>query len=483
MRFTGVFLTLGWGGMMVASLMLLPAFWAFTTGSVLEAEKFLLDSLLIIFLSGGFIFSGRNRRQAKVRKTELLLTSALVFFTLPFFAALPLIGTGEQIGFWAAYFEAVSGMTTTGASIYVHPEFETEATLLWRALTGWIGGLLTLTICVGLFLSLNMSGIRIKGIDHIRRNENDSVAQRFKRSLKLVYKPYTGLTVIGFIALWLSGAGFFEAVCFTLNSISTTGFVLTLTPINSTLPPLSILILSLLMLAGALNFVLQGELFSGRIHKLYKDTEFTHFIIFILFITLLFLLFSHMSGTQNLAGAFTMAISLMTTTALPMTKSADPTQGANVLILFLPVIIGGMLLSTAGGVKTLRVVVLFKHIWTEMKILPYPSALERLTYGGRAIKKADVAQIWFFTIIVFISFCFVLILAGLFYPNFDTAWLGSIALLANAGGLAIIAGQPDLYANLSSFGHIFSAIIMVFGRLELVVLLALLNPAYWRSGN
>lgn len=468
---------------MIAALMLLPALWALGFGSPLEAKKFFLDALVIIFLSGAFIFSGREVSSHKVRKAELFLTSGLAFFILPMFVALPLIGTGHQIGIWEAYFEAVSGLTTTGASIYTHPKYETEATLLWRALTGWMGGLLTLTVCVSLFVPANIPGVGVKSITLIRQNENDSLPQRFRRSLKLVYRPYFGLTVIGFLALWLTGTGFFDSLCFALNTISTTGFVSQLDPVNTYLPPLSIFILCLLMLAGTLSFTLQIELFRGRLKQIYDDIEFSHLMIFILIITVLFILFSNVSQTETLSDAFTMAISLVSTTALPMAKSSNPTHGPTILIIFLPVVVGGMLLSTSGGLKIMRAVILCKHIWAEMKNLPYPSAVEHLKYEARRVDVREVEKIWFFAILTFVSFAIVVVLAGFFYPDFNAALLGSIALMSNAGGIAIISGQPDLFAKLSSFGHIFSSVIMVFGRLELMALLVLFNPTFWRSGN
>lgn len=484
MRFTGVFLTLGWGGIMIAFLMFFPALWALLSGSIIEAKKFFLDALIITFVSGAFIFSSRDVRKHKVRKTELFLTSTLVFFILPVFAALPLIGTGYQIGFWQAYFEAVSGLTTTGASIYTHPEFETEATLLWRALIGWVGGLLTLTVCVSLFVPANMPGVGVKGALQIKQNENDSLHQRFRRSMKLIYRPYAGLTLIGFLALWFSGAGFFDALCFTLNTISTTGFTPQLGALTDYMPPFSLFVITLLMLVGALSFPLQSDVFRGRLQRLFADVEFVHFIIFIIFFTFLYFIFSTASHITSLSGAFMMAVSLVTTTALPMVEtSSDPTIGPSVLVLFFPIIIGGMLLSTTGGIKVLRVVIMLKYIWAEMKILPYPSAVEHLTYGTRRVEESDVAKIWFFTILAILSFGLVFVMSGLFYTDFNTTWLGAVALITNTGGVAVISGHPDLYANLSSFGHIFSSIVMVFGRLELMALLVLFNPAYWRSGN
>jgi len=500
MRLARIFFTVGWGGMMLAAIMCLPTLWAVLAGDLLQAGKFFVSALLAIFLSGSLILIGRGGAVTHVHKDELFLTAVLFFTILPLLGALPLIGTGNGVGFWAAYFEAVSGLTTTGASIYANPEYETGAVLLWRALLGWLGGLWMLSFCIAIIAPFGIGGVGVKGVA-IRQSKTENLPHRLRRALRQIWPAYLGLTMLGIVFMWVSGAPFFEALCLSLSAVSTTGFVPDLAPIGSYLPPLSIVCLLRLMLLGAMSYPLLEALFAGRFRMLKKDIEVKHFIYFILCISL-FMLFAQ--NTNNIgrmadmklgdmtlidwgveiAHALTNSISLLTTTAMPIYKPHDsPLIGFSILAIFIPVMIGGMCLSTAGGLKVLRASLFLKRIWRELKSLPFPSAIVHLQYGGRRVPREQSYAIWVFFIFFLGILALSVIIASLFTANFNDAWLASLAALTNAGGIAMFVGQPDLFANLPAFGHIFFILIMVLGRLELFIVLVLFNPIYWYSHN
>ncbi|MGC6471801.1 MAG: potassium transporter TrkG [Parvibaculales bacterium] len=477
MRLSSIFLTIGWCGLLLALLMLMPAFWGLVAGDFQSAVKFALNAMLVIFVSGALIFSGRGGNNQKVRKSELYLVAPLTYLVLGVFGSFPLIGNLTNLGFAAAFFEVVSGLTTTGASVFANPEYENESVLLWRGLLGWLGGLQILTFSAAIIMPFGIGGVKLKAT-LIRQSEEESLAQRLRRALKLISTPYLCVTFAGIVLLLLSGMPLFDSLFLVFSTISTTGFVASTSPVTEFASGFSITVLNLLMLFGALAFPL---------HLLFTRAHFKSFLtepevkaLAIMLALVASFSFLSLPGYSFLQSV-TLAVSMVTTTLLPVSDSA--TLGVNWLAFFIPIAVGGMVLSTAGGIKLFRVMVLLRHIWQQMKILPYQHAVEHIKYGERHVEKEQVEEIWSFFILCIAAFGFVFVVCSLFFADFELMWLATLGSITNAGGLAVMAGHPDLYQNLSSFGHIFLAMVMIAGRLELFVVLVLLTPAFWRSGN
>lgn len=479
MRLSSIFLTIGWCGLLLAFLMLIPAAWGVAVMDYPSAVKFGLNAMLVTFISGALIFSGRGVNAAKVRKSELYLVAPLTYLMLGVFASFPLIGSLTNLGFSAAFFEAVSALTTTGASVFANPEYENESVLLWRALMGWLGGLQILTFAAAIIMPFGIGGVKVKAI-LIRQSEEESLPQRLRRALKLIALPYLSVTLVGVVLLLLSGLSVFDSLFMTLSTVSTTGFTASLSSITENASNFSLLILSALMLFGALAFPLHMVLLKGQFKLFRKEPELKAFA-FILILTGIISIIS--MPFASLVESLTFAVSMVTTTLLPVQSGASGWEGGNWLIFLIPVVIGGMVLSTAGGIKLFRVIILVQHIWQQMKILPYQNAVEHIKFGDRHVHKEQVEEIWAFFILSIVTFGFVFLVCSLLLSDFELMWLATLGTLANAGGIALIAGYPELYQNLSSFGHIFLAFVMIAGRLELFIVLVLFNPAYWRSGN
>ncbi len=479
MRLASIFLTTGWCGLIMAALMLLPALWALVIFDFLSAATFSLTSLIVFFISGAMIFSARGVAAQNVRKSELYLLAPVAYIILGVLGSLPLISKTGGLDFAAAFFETVSGLTTTGASVYANPEYETESVLLWRAILGWFGGLLILTFAATIIMPFSIGGVKIKAT-LIRQKEEESLPQRMRRALKLVALPYIGVTLGGIILLILTGQAFFEACFLTLSTISTTGFVSALSPLTEYASTLSIFVLNGLMLFGMLAFPLHYAFIQGRWRTIAKEPESKGALIML---GVTFVLIASAMPDWSISEKLSGAISIVTTTALAIHPAQASGAGLSLLVYFMPIAIGGMALSTSGGIKLLRMIVLMRHLWQQMSLLPYQHAVAYFKFGERQIKKKQLKEIWNFFILCLVMFALVLLGNSFFFTDFELIWLATLASLSNAGGLAIMSGYPDLYQNMSSFGHIFLAFVMIAGRLELLIVLVLINPAYWRSGN
>jgi trk system potassium uptake protein TrkH len=497
MRYSNIIFTVGWGGIMLSAMMFLPFLWAIFGGDGQSGERFLVAILITSFVSGAFILSGRNVRFEKVRKSELFLVSLVLYLMLPFLACLPFISSGQGVGLWAAYFEAASALTTTGASIYIHPEFEPEALLLWRSLLGWFGGLLILTLSVAIIAPMGLFGIDLKPIN-IRQSEEEILPRRLRRSMRLIGGGYVLITLAGIVALVMTGNSVFNALSLTFSTISTTGFATTLAPLSAYISSSGMVVLCVLMLLGSLSYPafilgLRFPLAAAR-----KDLEIRQYVqlIFLLWLVLHFSVNTSTGDGQSstlpsllppllseLINSLATAISMLSTTALAINAPEQLLERWPAPVLFLPVIIGGMTLSTAGGIKVLRFSLLAKRIWYEIRNLPYPSSVEHMHYGERYVSLNQMMRVWGLFLVYLVGFAVSFMIGGLLTDNFDSAWLLALALLNNAGGVAVMGGQPELFAGLPPIGHILSSLMMILGRLEFMILLVLLMPGYWRSGN
>jgi trk system potassium uptake protein TrkH len=178
-----------------------------------------------------------------------------------------------------------------------------------------------------------------------------------------------------------------------------------------------------------------------------------------------------------------MAINMISTTAFVISDPIVITNFLPAAIFFVPVLIGGMTLSTAGGLKVLRFYLLIKRVTYEVVNLPYPNSVESMHYGGKFVSKETMASVWGLFLMYFIGFVISFLIMSLLTNDFETAWLLALALLNNAGGVIYMTGQFDLLVNMPPISHILMSIIMILGRLEFLVVLVILLPKLLIRGN
>ncbi|HAK98712.1 MAG TPA: hypothetical protein DCP14_05105 [Rhodobiaceae bacterium] len=467
---------LGWGGVLLSTTMFIPLGWALFQADYIYVGRFLISLMISSFLSVAFVLVGKSKEVKPVQKSELFLTAVFLYLYLPLLAALPFFSLGidveQNVGFWGAYFEAVSGLTTTGATIFKNPEMVNETLLIWRSTLGWLGGVLILSLGVALMAPNGLFGINLKPLN-IRQNASESLPHRLRRSFRYVVKPYLGLTAIGIILLALTGTELADTVSLTFNAVSTTGFSLSFTPLDSLLNSQALAVLSLLMFAGSLSYPLLIAAQSLNFETFKEDREIQDFVLTIICMSLALALFFPNNG---LLVSLTMAINMISTTAFVISDPALITNYLPAAIFFLPVLIGGMTLSTAGGLKVLRFYLLVKRVTYEVVNLPYPNSVESMHYGGKFVSKETMASVWGLFLMYFVGFVVSFLIMSFLTNNFESAWLLALALLNNAGGVIYMSGQYDLLMSMPPISHILMSLIMILGRLEFLVVLVILLP-------
>lgn len=223
MRLGAILFTLGYGGCMIALLMVLPWIASLLDPTFAHAGNFTIGLMLTTFVSGALLLSGYTSRRHRANGIELLLIMVLYWSFLPAIAAIPFIGASQIDGLVAAYFEAVSALTTSGATMLAVPQVEATPILLWRAALSWLGGLWTLVFAVAVLAPFGIGGITLIGSPLLQHEENAPLSSRLGRPLRLILPVYLMFSALGIIALTAFGSPLIDAFCLALSAISTSG--------------------------------------------------------------------------------------------------------------------------------------------------------------------------------------------------------------------------------------------------------------------
>ena len=481
MGYASVLSIVGWLLLAWATAMALPALVAVSYGEAGAAGAF-LSSMLLTAFAGGILVMATRGVGREVSKREAFLLAVLAWVLLPVFGALPYFFTGVAAGATDSYFEALSGLTTTGATVLSDLDAVPRSILFWRALTQWIGGLGTIMLALAMLSLLGIGGMQLYR-SAMPRGERDSLALRLIQATRSIWWIYALLTVACGLLLWIAGMPAFDALCHAMSTLSTGGFSTRDAPLTTFTNPLVEAVLIVFMLAGALNFTLHWALFHRRLRPLREDPELRYLIIIAAVAAgaiFAVLISAGEGGRDGVRLAVFSAVSVLTTTGFPAAEAGAWPAALAFLFLTL-MMIGGSTGSTAGGLKLMRVALMMKESWRELARLAYPHGVVRLTYGRQAIPDAALWAVWSF-IIVYL-FCFVLVALGLAWFGLDirTALAASGAALSNSGpAMVMVAGGEATYAQMPDGAKWLISGAMLLGRLELFTLLALLSPAFWR---
>jgi trk/ktr system potassium uptake protein len=485
---------LGWSLTLLSALMVFPSLLALEDPNTPTAAAFFVSGMVTLFFGGALIFATRGE-VALLARRETFLTATLSWVIIPAFAALPLFLSDAIPDPVDAYFEAISGFTTNGASVLQQMQDQSRAIFLWRALIEWYGGF-SLIILVAILAS----AINIPGSNPLSRAIAKSTRRRMSRRVRFavtsLISVYFILTTVCLTLLWASGMSAFEAICYALSTISTGGFTLPDQGSAIFSSRLTELVIIVFMAIGAFNFSLHWSFFNGDRKAYLQNPEYRYFIYIFVVIACLMVAMMTIETDIPFLGTLRYAIfntvsALSTTgyTMSPVSESGDVFWPVGTLLLiFIGIIIGGSTGSTAGGIKLMRIVMLMKLVMTEVRRLSFPRAVVLLQYGNENITKENILATWAF----FSFYCFSIIIVslGLSLTGLDVqaSLMLAVANLSSAGAAitpSMLGYGSDgvnfiSYFDLSQSGKILLCFAMLVGRLEFFAVLALFNPALWR---
>lgn len=441
-----------------------------------------------ITLACGLLLSIPTGMRTKINligKRESFITVTLSWLLFALFGTLPFLISGKIPSFSNAFFESVSGITTTGATILDDIEAFPKGLLFWRSLTQWLGGMGIIVFSLALLPLLGGEAAQLfdaESAGFARDKFRPRVAQMAKR----LWAIYIVLTV-GLIALlFLGHMDLYDAVCHAFSTISTGGFSTKQSGIAYWHSTYIETILCIFMLIGAINFSQLYFFLNGKFRKFFFDEELRWFLGIIAVTTVIVTagLFIHPSIDIRLKDAFRVSIfqviSVITTTGF---NTSDFIQwGAFFWIVFLILmIICGCSGSTSGGLKVVRALVLAKNTFGEFGRLLHPRAIIPIRLNGRALSFEAVQRLLAFAslyIFIIIISWGIFVLAGL---PFIEALGASITSIGNGGVGFGDFSPPGSYAGIPAFVKITMALLMIIGRLEVFTVLILFTPAFWKK--
>ena len=469
-------------GFLVGSLgafQLLPVAVALLYG---ESPLPYLTSALVAGACGLALALPARPRHHLLRARDAYLVVAAGWAIGSAFGALPYVLSGA-LGPVDAFFESVAGFTTTGSTVLVQIEGSPRGLLLWRSFTQWIGGMGIILFTVAILPLLGIGGMQLFRAE-VPGPVKDKLSPRVVETARRLWVIYVGLTAAEWLALWLAGMGHFDAVCHALTTLATGGFSTRDASVGAFGSPAVEWIVIVFMTAAGMNFVLHHRLAIEGPRSLWRDAELRYYLAVIAVATLACWPFAaHQAGTgtaaEGLRGTAFSVVSVVTTTGY---GSVDFERWPPLcqLVLLQLMILGGMSGSTAGGVKSLRVLLGFRALAAAVQKLVHPRAVRPVKYGGRTVPDDVVAGIWaFFTAYFAIAAAATAVVAATGY-DLVTAVSAALTTLGNVGpGLGAV-GPYDNFSHFPGAVKLVLSACMIAGRLEVFTLLVLLQPSFWR---
>ena len=476
MRLGALLYTLGYGGAMLALCMLVPLIVSIAGGHWAHARNFTIGLTLTTFVSGAMIISGLPTRRLPARNIELLAVMLLFWFVLPIMASIPLTGAVQVRSFMAGYFEAVSGLTTSGGGVIIYPQLEDAPILVWRALLGWLGGLWTLVFAVAVLAPFAIGGLSLVGSPLLQHDEDAALSSRLGRPMRVIFPYYLAPTMLGVIGMAAGGDGFVASFCMALSGISGTGTSVVSGSVYDAFSLLSQLFLATLCIFSALSLPAIIAMTQMQSVKLFRETEFNVLLAIIISFAAISALTQ--GGESYLALVF-QAISLATTAGFNFLP-ADNLSSWPVLWVMLPVFIGGMGLSMAGGIKINRAILVGRELASELRRLAYPSSVSVTRMRGRAVDMADFSATWAYMAIFILMASAAIIVLGALGLKMEAVWAITFAGLTNSLAIVPHLGFDTSFAAMDGATQLFIVLLMIAGRIELLVLLVIFSARFRR---
>lgn len=448
-------------------------------------DAFWFSTFLTAVAGALMFFLGRKEKSDLLRK-EAVAVVGLSWIICGAFGALPYIFSEAQLSPAGAFFESVSGFTTTGASVIRDVESLPRSVLLWRSLTQWLGGVGILVLFVAL---LSYLGVGSKALFHHESSakSGEGVQARIRDVAVRLWQIYVGLTVICCAGLMVLGMGFFDAINHTFTALSTGGFS-TRNASVAAFHSLAIeLWLVIFMLLGGISFMLYAWLLRGRWDRWEKEEETKVFLYIVALSTGIIALdlwvFDYnKSFFLCLRDSLFQVVSIMTTTGFA-TADFDHWPHFSRLALIFLMMIGGCAGSTAGGIKVSRWVMFLKIIRLETIQAFRPNQVIRLSLNGNTTDTELRTQTVFFVALAGMTVAMGTGFISLMEPglDMDTCFSSVMATLFNIGpGLGAV-GPTQNFAGLSSISHVALSLLMILGRLEFFAVMVLFVPSLWRK--
>lgn len=420
-----------------------------------------------------------------ISERESFWVTSIIWIIIPVMGALPYLLTGTVTHFTDAFFESMSGFTTTGSSVLSDRLDEVPQGLLaWRSMTQWIGGLGLILFVIAVLKKLHVGSVQLYDTEFsgtVQRKLHPHIAT----SVNMMWRVYAFGTFVLFALLMLSGNSLLESFCTTLSTVSTGGFTVTAAGVTQ-FSNLSLTILTLFMFLAGANIALLHYFLTGQGRKLWRDQEFRLYLGIWAAVVLLSAVLLFAKGNpigQSARYALFHTTSMMSTTGFSMVRPMHWPVLMSILT-FILILTGASAGSTGGGLKWKRVMIVWQYVKNYCIRMLHPNAVRTVKINGAVLSTEYVNKILAFVflyILILMCGAFVLTICGLDIPSACSVAAANIGNLGPSPMLTDLGVTVD-YAALPDLGKWTIIGLMLLGRVEVFAIIAIFSPAYWRRG-
>lgn len=469
--------------LLLSVFMLTPLLFAWYYGETETLSSFLIPAGINVAVYGLISLIIRGKKQATLSPRDGFLFVTLAWIGASASGALPFVLSGAIPGYTDAFFETMSGFTTTGASILTEIQSLPKSILFWRSLTHWLGGMGIVVLVVAILPLLRSGGFQLVKAESPGPSL-DKVTPKITSTAKILWFLYLILSALETVLLLIGGMDLFESLTHTFGTMATGGF----SPMNASVghyPSAFIhIVITIFMMLAGVNFVLYHKMLTGKLREVGRNSELKAYIGIFIVSTAIIAFDLFRAGEYETLGtslryAGFQAASILTTTGFA-TADFDAWPELGKIVLFLLMFIGGSTGSTGGGIKVGRIVTLFKLGINELKHLIYPRGVFNIKVNKMTVKKDIIyviAGFFFFYIILLLVTTLVVATAG---TDIVTSFSTALVTLGNIGPGFGRIGPAMNYAFFPGYVKWFLSFIMALGRLEIYTVLVLFTPRFWK---
>ncbi len=424
-----------------------------------------------------------SKYKSHLSRREGFFAVTLGWLLLSFLGSLPYIFSGYIPHLTDAFFESMSGFSTTGASIVDNIESFPRGLLLWRAMTHWLGGMGVIVLALAFLPSAGMGGMALYNAESPGLSV-DKVSPRIYQTARRIWGIYIFFTVLEIVLLIIGGMSWFDSICHSFATMATGGFSTKQASIAFYSSPYIEYVITLFMIIAGSNFALLFYTIIGKPSKLFHDEEFRDYLLFIGGFTVVIfgglLLTAETGIEQTFRHALFTVVSILTTTGFVITDYMRWVPVLTILV-FSIFFFGGSTGSTGGGIKVMRIVILLKNSYYELRRMIHPHAVIPVRFNKFCVEPKVVNNILaFFMFYVSIFFISSIILM-IFVPDMASSMGAVASCMGNIGpGLGTV-GPVFTYSQVPDAGKWFLSFLMMLGRLELFTVLVIFTPSFWRE--
>jgi len=443
----------------------------------------LLYSSLITLATGGITIAATFRSDKKISKNDGFIIVSLVWVVFSFFGSLPYLISGSIPNLSDAFFETMSGFTTTGSSILNDIEALPNGILFWRSLTQWLGGMGIIVLSLAILPVFGIGGMQLFSAE-VPGPVPDKLSPRIQQTAKSLWAIYVLFTAAETLLLWIGGMTFFDAINHSFTTMATGGYSTKQASVAHWDSPFIHYVIIFFMFIAGTNFTLSYSALTGKFDKVYKNEEFKYYVLFIVIFTAIIfsglLLTTQLGNEEAFRHTLFQVVSIITTTGYATADYLTWTPFLMVL-LFTLFFFGGSAGSTGGGIKIMRIVLLLKNSYYELRRLLHPNAIIPVRFNKRSVPEQIITNVLAFFMIYLIIFFVSTILFTIVEPDLNSA-MGAVATcLGNIGPGLGEYGPADNFHHVPAVGKWFLSFLMLLGRLELFTVLVLFSPAFWKK--